>query len=163
MPPSKLFNYYSNTAVSNQEKIRGIKVSYRITALIAGLLVVLSAAASAASSDDEIRERLQPAGSVCVVGDSCAAGSSVASAPGGPRNGETIYNTYCMACHATGVSGSPMLGNAEQWSARIAQGTDVLYQNSINGLNVMPPRGTCVDCSDDEIRATVDFMVEALQ
>ena len=123
---------------------------------------MLSAFASAATSEDEIRERLQPAGSVCVVGNLCAAGSAVASGTEGARDAETIYQSFCVACHATGVSGSPVLGNAEQWTARIAQGRDALYQNSINGLNVMPPRGTCMNCSDDEVRATVNFMLDAL-
>jgi cytochrome c5 len=149
-------------------------VNHKITSLISGLIVVLlsvSALAVAASSDDEIRERLRPAGTVCVIGDACAgavgtvgaAGAAVASGPGGPRNAETIYNAFCMVCHATGISESPILGNAEQWAPRVAKGVDVLYTNSINGINVMPARGTCIDCSDDEMRAVVDFMLGALQ
>lgn len=137
-------------------------MNHKLTALISGLLVVLlSAFAGAATLDEEIRERLNPAGSVCVFGDDCAAGMAVAGSAG-PRDAETIYNTYCMACHATGVSEAPIFGNAEQWAPRIAKGMDVLYTNSINGINVMPPRGTCVDCSDDEMRAAVDFMRDAL-
>jgi cytochrome c5 len=138
-------------------------VNHKLTTLISGLLVVLlSAFAGAATLDDEIRERLNPAGSVCVFGDECAAGMAVAGSAG-PRDAETIYNTFCMACHATGVSEAPIFGNAEQWEPRLAKGMDVLYTNSINGINVMPPRGTCVDCSDDEMRAAVDFMRDAIQ
>lgn len=138
-------------------------MNHKLTTLISGLLVVLlSAFAGAATLDEEIRERLNPAGSVCVFGDDCAAGMAVAGSAG-PRDAETIYNTYCMACHATGVSEAPIFGNAEQWEPRLAKGMDVLYTNSINGINVMPPRGTCVDCSDDEMRAAVDFMRDAVQ
>jgi cytochrome c5 len=138
-------------------------VNHRLTTLISGLtIVLLSAFAGAATLDDEIRERLRPAGTVCLIGDACAAGAAVASVPGGPRTGEAIYNTSCVACHATGISESPILGNAAQWEPRLAKGTDVLYTNSINGINVMPPRGTCVDCSDDEMRAAVDFMLDSL-
>tara|TARA_R110000772_G_scaffold30532_23_gene75762 strand:+ start:1064 stop:1486 length:423 start_codon:yes stop_codon:yes gene_type:complete len=140
-------------------------VTQRITTLLAGLSIVLfSAFAVAATLDDEIRDRLSPAGSVCVVGDDCAAGLAVAGGPGGPRDAESVYGTFCVACHATGVSESPILGNAEQWAPRIAKGLDVLYSSAINGFNnVMPARGTCVDCSDDEIRAVVDYMVEQSQ
>ncbi len=139
-------------------------MNQRITALISTLLVILlSAFAGAATLDDEIRERLNPPGSVCVIGDNCAAGLAIVSGISGPRDAQAIYQTFCMFCHATGVSEAPILGNAEQWEARIAKGTDVLYTTSINGLNVMPPRGTCVDCSDDELRAAVDFMLDALQ
>ena len=139
-------------------------MNQRITAQISTLLViVLSAFAGAATLDDEIRERLNPPGSVCVIGDNCAAGLAVASGTGGPRDAQTIYQTFCMVCHATGISEAPILGNAEQWAARIAKGTDMLYTTSINGLNLMPPRGTCVDCSEDELRAAVDYMLDALQ
>ena len=138
-------------------------MNHRIITLISGLLVVMSALAGAATLDDEISERLKPAGSVCVIGDACAGGSVVASGLSGARDAETIYQTFCVACHATGISESPILGNAEQWQARVAKGADALYTSSINGLNVMPPRGTCVDCSDDEMRAVVDYMLNALQ
>jgi cytochrome c5 len=139
-------------------------VNQRITSLLAALFVVLlSAFAGAQTLDDEIRERLTPAGSVCVFGEECAAGLAVAGGASGPRDGETIYNTFCMACHATGVSEAPILGNAEQWEARVAKGVDALYSSSINGLNVMPPRGTCVDCTDEEMQDAVDFILDALQ
>lgn len=137
-------------------------MNHRIITLISGFLVVLSAFAGAATLDDEIRGRLNPAGSVCVFGEECAAGLALAGGASGPRDAETIYNTFCMACHATGISEAPILGNAEQWEVRIAKGADALYTSSINGLNVMPPRGTCVDCSDDEMRAAVDYMLDAL-
>jgi cytochrome c5 len=136
----------------------------RITLLLTvSLLTLMSALAGAQTLNDEIRARLAPAGAVCVFGDECAAGMAVPGRSGGPRAAEEIYQTYCMACHATGVSEAPVLGNAEMWAPRIEKGIEVLYQNSINGINVMPPRGTCVDCSDDEMRAAVDYMVEQLQ
>ncbi len=131
--------------------------------LTVSVLTLVSAFAGAQTLNDEISARLAPAGSVCVFGDECASGMAVPGRSGGPRGGEEIYETYCMACHATGVSEAPVLGNAEMWAPRIEKGIDTLYQNSINGINVMPPRGTCVDCSDDEMRATVDFMVEQVQ
>ena len=131
--------------------------------LAASLMALVSAMAGAQTLEDEIRARLTPAGSVCVVGDACASGLATAGGAGGSRDAETVYQTFCMACHATGVSESPVLGNVEQWAPRLEKGIDVLYENAINGLNVMPPRGTCVDCSDDEIRATVDYMLESVQ
>jgi len=139
-------------------------VNHKLTTLISGLLVVLlSAFAGAATLDEEIRERLNPAGSVCVFGDDCAAGMAVAGSAG-PRDAETIYNTYCMVCHATGVSEAPIFGNAEQWEPRLAKGMDVLYASGINGLAPgMPARGMCFDCSDDDIRAVVDYMTASVQ
>jgi Cytochrome c5 len=36
---------------------------------------------------------------------------------------------------------------------------DVLYSSSIKGFNGMPAKGLCFDCSDDELKAAVDYMV----
>ncbi len=138
----------------------------RITTLIAGIFVVLvSAYAGAATLEEEIHARLTPAGSVCVAGEDCAAGLAMAGAgAGGPRSPEDIYQASCFACHGTGANNAPVLGDVEAWAPRIAQGTDVLYANAINGLNnIMPARGLCMDCSDEEIQAVVDYLVQEVQ
>lgn len=124
---------------------------------------LLLAGTAGATVKDEIAARLQPAGQVCVFGEDCAKGLKVPGAPTGPKTAEQVYNTYCQACHAAGVNNSPVYGNAEAWAPRIAKGMDALYESGINGFNngAMPPRGTCVDCTDDEIRATVDYMAQA--
>ena len=73
--------------------------------------------------------------------------------------------TLCSgtACHATGAGGAPMLGDAVAWADRIAQGNDALYDHAINGLNGMPAKGLCMDCSDEEIQVAVDYMVVGSQ
>ena len=129
-----------------------------IVGIIAFIANLLPEQALAAVQDD-IRARLQPVGEVCITGEDCAAGLQVASAgPGEARDPMTIYQTYCFACHGTGANNSPVLGNAEQWAPRLEQDIEVLYQHAIEGFNnnAMPPRGLCVNCSDEEIMATVD-------
>ena len=119
-----------------------------------------------AAVEDEIRARIQPAGEVCVIGDPCAAGLSLGAAGGGgAKDPETVYNTYCMACHGTGANNAPVFGNVEAWAPRIAKGIDVLYESALNGFNngAMPPKGLCMDCTEDEIKATVDHIVAASQ
>ena len=78
-------------------------------------------------------------------------------------SGLQVYNDACLLCHGAGVGGAPVLEDAEQWTARIAQGDEVLYQNAIQGYigedGFMPPKGARMDLSDDEIRAAVDYMV----
>ncbi len=103
-------------------------------------------------------ERLAPAGKISMVGE-------VASAPatntgGGSRSGEDVYNTSCKTCHGSGMAGAPKFGAPEQWTARIDKGMDTMYTNAISGFQGMPPKGLCMDCSDDELKAAVDYMLE---
>lgn len=116
-------------------------------------------------SPSKIDARTQPAAKVCVQGEDCGAGAAttVASAAEAEKSPEDHYNTSCMACHATGAAGAPKIGDAAAWAPRIAQGNDLLYSHAINGLNMMPPKGTCAACSEDDIKAIVDFMVSKSQ
>ncbi|MFA0813613.1 c-type cytochrome [Microbulbifer epialgicus] len=133
---------------------------------ILGIVAVLAVSAAAAvaqqSVDEEIAERIAPAGETCMKGEECAA--AVAAAPegasAGGRSGGDIYNASCQTCHAAGVAGAPKLGDAAAWAPRIAKGMDTLYTNAINGINAMPPKGLCMDCNDGEIKAAVDYMVD---
>lgn len=108
----------------------------------------------------EIEERIKPVGQVCLQGDS-SCGSAVAAAGGEPKSGEDVYSASCQACHAGGVGGAPKLGDESAWEDRLSKGIDQVYANAINGLNAMPPKGTCMSCSDEEIQATVDYMLES--
>lgn len=108
----------------------------------------------------EIAERIAPAGEVAMASEVVTA---PAAASGGARSGDEIYNTKCMICHASGTAGAPILGNASDWAPRIGKGIEALYTNSISGFNGMPAKGLCMDCSDDELKATVDYMVEKSQ
>lgn len=124
----------------------------------AGLGLSLSVVALA-DREQAIADRIKPAGQTCLVGEECAAAPVAAASNDGPRSGEQVYSTKCFSCHATGAAGAPKLGDAAAWAPRIAQGTDTLYTHAIGGLNGMPAKGLCMDCSDDEIKAAVDHMV----
>lgn len=81
--------------------------------------------------------------------------------------GESIYKKHCVACHGTGVAGSPKLGDKAAWSERIIQGDAVLTQHAIEGYKgktgYMPPKGGFMSLSDEEISATVQYMVSQAQ
>jgi len=127
--------------------------------LVAGML--FSAAVSASAVEDDIRERIKPVGEVCVAGEDCGdIAAPVAAVPAGPRSGEDIYKTTCFGCHGTGAGGAPKFGDAAAWSARTGKGIDAVVSNAINGFKGMPPRGTCGSCSDDDIAATVQYIVD---
>ncbi len=80
-------------------------------------------------------------------------------------DGESVYNSGCAACHATGVAGAPKVGDKDAWAARVTQDQAVLYDHAINGYQgeagVMPPKGGFMNLSDDDIKLVVDYMVDA--
>ena len=74
---------------------------------------------------------------------------------------QDIYDGTCSSCHSTGSAGAPVVGNQEAWAPRMKQNIDTIYGHAINGLNSMPPKGGCISCADNEIKAAVDFMLVA--
>ena len=129
-----------------------------------GLSVALATSVYAAVDRDAIIDRIQPHGNICVEGDeTCGLGAPApsASASAAARSGEEVYNRFCTACHAAGILDSPLFGSG-QMSARAAEkGLDGLLATSISGIGAMPPRGTCNDCSDEELEATIQYMIDA--
>lgn len=75
---------------------------------------------------------------------------------------EAKYKATCFACHGTGAAHSPEVGDVIEWEIRLEKGLDTLVQNTIDGLNgIMPQRGLCTDCSDEDLRAIVEYMLES--
>ena len=74
---------------------------------------------------------------------------------------EAKYMVSCFACHSTGAAGAPKVGEgfAAEWEPRMEKGMDAVVANAINGLNTMPPKGLCFDCTDEDLRALVEYMV----
>ena len=76
------------------------------------------------------------------------------------RSGEDIYKTKCFVCHMTGAAGAPKLEDKAAWAPRLATGLDALVGSVTNGKNAMPPMGTCTDCTPDELKAAVQYMID---
>lgn len=137
-----------------------------VVGALAVLAVVFYFIANTVTSDDDasgpnprmtakVQENIKPIGEVNV--------GAVAAAPAasaGPRSGDQIYNSACLACHSTGVAGAPKVGDKAAWGPRAKKGIDGLLKNAIHGLNAMPPKGTCADCSDDELKAAIEHMLK---
>ena len=73
-------------------------------------------------------------------------------------SGEQVVTQVCALCHSSGMMSSPKLGSASDWAPRIEKGIDTLYENAINGFNMMPARGGST-LSDDEVKSAVDHML----
>jgi len=110
-----------------------------------------NSAADSASGTDESDVRIQPVAKFELVKAEAAAAS-------GPRDGATIYNSVCGACHNTGAAGAPKLDDKAAWAPRLGQGVDGLVKSVINGKGAMPPKGGAT-LSDDEIKGVVDYVL----
>jgi cytochrome c5 len=123
--------------------------------------------------NEVVLENIKPVGQVNIAGqpgteatptaEASAAPAPAEAAPATPKTGEQIYQTYCIACHGTGAAGAPKFGNAAAWKPRIAKGMDALLNSAIHGLNAMPPRGTCMSCTDAELKGAIQYMVSKSQ
>ncbi len=136
-----------------------------VTAIALVTAMVASAAELSDSQRAEIEERIAPIGEVCLQGDQSCGGPAVAAAASGPRSGKDVFDSACMACHSTGAGGAPKYGDLEAWAPRIAKGIDALHQSGLNGVagTGMMAKGGCMNCSDEEVLAAVDYMVEGSQ
>ena len=81
---------------------------------------------------------------------------------GGSMDGEMIYNNVCQACHMAGAAGAPQLV-ADQWTDRLPKGEDTLVQHAIDGFGAMPAKGGRTDLTDDQVRASVEYMLAQIE
>lgn len=140
------------------------KISLLLAVLGFGFVGAVFAAQPAADAKNKaLIDRITAIGSACVEGKPCegvatAAAATSAAAGGAPRTGEDIYKSNCSACHGTGAMGAPKHGDKSAWAPRLAKGKETLYKHATEGFNSMPPKGMCMTCSPDEIKAAVDFV-----
>ena len=74
--------------------------------------------------------------------------------------GETIYRQYCFSCHSSGVNGAPRMGDVEAWALLEEKGDAELLRTTKEGiLPYMPQMGLCLNCTDEELTAAIDYMM----
>jgi cytochrome c5 len=137
--------------------------------LLVQLVVSRPAPDPNAMTDEAIAKRLQPVGRVEFGAAGAAAGSkepaapksraAAASAASQKPDGKKVYDSNCMACHATGVAGAPKLGDKAAWAPHLKQGMDALLQSALKGKGAMPPKGGNPSLSEAEVRAAIEFMI----
>src|SRR5574343_1927683 len=110
-----------------------------------------TSAADASKGTDESDVRIQPVAKFELA-------KAEAPAASGPRDGATIYNTVCGACHNTGAAGAPKIDDKAAWAPRVAQGKAALVTSVTNGKGAMPPKGGAT-LSDDEMKGVVDYVL----
>lgn len=146
------------------------------TVAIIGVAAILNDEASRPADTTQITEvedNLRPVGRV-YAGDTgraelaaaeAAAAAAMPVAFDGSTDGELIYNNVCQVCHGAGVAGAPRL-EASAWNQRLSQGMDVLIAHAIEGYQgsagYMPAKGGRPDLSDEQVAASVRWMVDQL-
>ena len=124
-------------------------------------VLALWAVSAQAATNDDIAKRLEPVGQVCVQGKECKGMEVAASAGGGDaKTPDSVIAKHCNACHSTGLLGAPKIGDAAAWGERAKKegGLDGLLAKAISGINAMPPKGTCADCSDADLKGAIQKM-----
>lgn len=84
------------------------------------------------------------------------------SISGSPNEGEQIVQRYCANCHAPKPMiqlGAPRIGEKADWGPRIKQGIDTLFTHTDEGINAMPARGGCFECSDKQLMLAITAML----
>ncbi len=107
-------------------------------------------------TDTATLDRIKPVGEVRVE-DAVALNNTSERAE---RSAEELY-TKCQSCHESGIMGAPKYGSLEDWTSIIEGGIDNAVQVAITGKGGMPPRGTCMDCTDNEIRLAIQYMMDS--
>lgn len=127
-------------------------------------------------AQQRVAERIQPVGGVYAGETGAAAMAAAAEAArlaaasqvayDGTLDGSVIYSNLCGACHTSGAGGAPMLTRAA-WSARTAQGVETLVKHAIEGFQgpagLMPARGGNPALTDEQVEATVKWMLDNLK
>jgi len=81
-----------------------------------------------------------------------------------PKDGSSLFQSTCSACHGAGIAGAPKAGDKAVWAPRLAEGMPMLYQHALQGFTgktgTMPPKGGRTDLSDALIKQGVDYMAQ---
>ena len=114
------------------------------------------AALSGSLNEKQILLRLQPEAQVNVIYDS---GDDAPKPTTTADIGQQKYEETCRICHDAGIGGAPKFADKAEWGPRIAEGMDILVKHAIEGYKAMPPRGSCMTCTDEEIKKAVEYMI----
>jgi len=86
--------------------------------------------------------------------------------PHDPNRGKIIYNRYCKQCHEEGkgpIEGAPRRGDQWAWAALKKSGMDSLIYYTMNGVDGMPIKGTCTDCTQEELEDAIIYLMQGTE
>ena len=151
--------------MSEKRKLKDIleTIGVVVGSLVGGIVIITSATAKYDFSQPEeskvvennTQEDIKPVAQVVVAANEASSGAE------NSISADAIIKANCAMCHTTGLMGSPKIGDAEQWAPRIAQGKEMLINNAIKGIRMMPAKGGNSRLTDEEVAAAVISMANA--
>ena len=125
------------------------------------------------AAQQRVLDRIAPAGAVYAGATGAAAQAEAMKAAaaaaasqvayGGTTDGKTIFDNLCTGCHTSGAGGAPKLDAAGIGARMATQGMDELVKKAIEGFTgstgVMPAKGGNPALTDEQVKATVEWMV----
>lgn len=127
--------------------------------------LILCIACSSSFADDfdrnQIKQRIKPVGQVNIEGQAqVEPEKKEVAVVKKTEPGQQTYEQFCAVCHRAGVAGAPKFRDEAAWKTRMdKKDLAQLTASAIKGINAMPAKGTCMQCSDDEIKAAVQYML----
>jgi len=132
-------------------KFANILLSFALMLMFSSVVIAKTDQVSA------IEKRLQPVGQILLKEDVAKVVAAVGVASLSPQQ---IYNKHCTVCHATGLLGAPKFQNIADWKPRVAAGMPDMLEKAVKGFKAMPPMGTCMECSKEQMQAAIKYMSE---
>jgi len=81
--------------------------------------------------------------------------------------GYSVYMNSCASCHSYGISGAPNLSDFDYWNLSADKGMDTiltsLEKGYIGDRGVMPPKGNCFSCSEEELKASMIYIFQKVK
>ncbi|GJM06644.1 MAG: cytochrome c [marine bacterium B5-7] len=75
-------------------------------------------------------------------------------------DGQHIYAHHCAACHNPGRAGAPRIGNKAAWAPIVKAGLPLAFERTMHGYKGHPAMGGCTQCSGEEIKAALKYMMQ---
>lgn len=101
------------------------------------------------AQEEAVAKRLKPVGEVVIA----AAGGAQQI-----RDGKSVVELACAACHTTGAMNAPKIGDKAAWGKLTGRSLESLTASAIKGIRQMPARGGNPDLTDVEVARAIVYM-----
>lgn len=145
---------HSSPIKTPKQLIIVVVLAFVIPVIVIVMLAQLAAdgkkpALSADAQEEAVAKRIKPAGEVVIA----AAGGAQQI-----RDGKTVVETVCAACHSSGALNAPKIGDKAAWGKLTSRSLEALTASAIKGIRQMPARGGNPDLADVEIARAIVYM-----